>query len=327
MLRWPPQQQRVQIVDGLVAQAVLTVDDRFEYRLLFQGFDHLGETLACDATLVEKDLLELRVVEALDGFGEASLAAVVQRVLLQAERQRLDLLQNRHDYFMACKARAEKFDLRVVRLENSLADVCDLLLLPDIILLELVQKVRAHLVHGQRLLVQLAVEDADFLRLLVRVRLRVGLLTMLKATISSNIVHLLLDALADLGLEHVPELALDEQLTEDEGRRVQVLLVLGDLEGAVALGRRLLAEDGGAVAEVADVAVRGVAAAELALRLAHLEVFDSHAALRRPVLPRHFCLQSLLFVNQLSIVIVMQSTHCWDVELGSANHFLSSPAL
>ena len=63
---------------------------------MLQALRHLSEVFACDPTPVQEQLLELIVVEEPHGLGETRLAAVAQRILLQAERHVLNLLQDWH---------------------------------------------------------------------------------------------------------------------------------------------------------------------------------------------------------------------------------------
>ena len=61
-----------------------------------QALRHLSEVFTCDPTPVQEHLLELIVVKEPHGLGETGLAAIAQRILLQAERHVLNLFQNWH---------------------------------------------------------------------------------------------------------------------------------------------------------------------------------------------------------------------------------------
>ena len=72
------------------------------------------------------------------------MAAFAQRILLEAKRLKLDLVEDRHQDFAILEAFGIKFDNRVVCIQDTLADMLWLLLLKDVVVLELVDKVIAH---------------------------------------------------------------------------------------------------------------------------------------------------------------------------------------
>ena len=201
VVRRPPSQQRVQVLDCTLTQPVLPVHNRLEKLLMLQIPNHFCKVLAGDSTGVKEELLESGVVEEFDGFCETVLAAVAEGILLQAKRLELDLVKDRHQDVTILQAFGIESDNWIVGVQDALPDMLWLLLLEHVVKLDLIDKVVAHFLNQLALCGDLVIEYAQFWRLPLVIRIL--WLSILLTVPSPNRVHFLLNTFSDETLDQI----------------------------------------------------------------------------------------------------------------------------